>query len=105
MGLRHRAVMAPSASSELVSLVSRKEMIVEMAADDLRDKLVHILEDSRTREERICACRTLLSKALRDGEEREAIRTQMEELRKLVSGEQEDILLEVMDFLVGWCSP
>src|SRR5262249_45646389 len=49
--------------------------------------------------------RTLLSKAPKDDEKRETIIIKMEELRKSVSDEQEDILLEVMDFLVGWCSP
>ena len=76
-----------------------------MAKDDLRDKLIQILKDNGTREETLCALRTLLSKALEDGEKRETILIKMGELRKLVSDEQEDILLEVMDFLVGWCSP
>jgi hypothetical protein len=76
-----------------------------MAEDDLRDKLVQILKESGTREETRCALRTLLTRALKDGEKRETILTKMEELRKSVSDEQEDILLEVMDYLVGWCSP
>jgi hypothetical protein len=76
-----------------------------MAEDDLREKLIQILKDSGTREETIWALRTLLSKALEDGEKRETILIKMGELRKLVSDQQEDILLEVMDFLVGWCSP
>ena len=76
-----------------------------MAAENLRDGLVQVLKDSRTREETICALRALLSKSLKDGEEREIILIEMQELRKSVSDEQEDILLEVMDFLVGWCSP
>jgi hypothetical protein len=29
----------------------------------------------------------------------------LEALRLSVSDEQEGVLLEVMDFLVGWCSP
>jgi hypothetical protein len=89
----------------MIGISSRREMNAEMAADDLRDKLVQILRDSRTREDTICACRTLLTKALRDGEEREAIVTELQGLLKLVSSEQEDILLEILDFLVGWCSP
>jgi hypothetical protein len=76
-----------------------------MAEDDLRDKLIQILKESRTREEARCALRMLLTRVLKDGEKRETILTKMEELRKSVSDEQEDILLEVMDFLVGWCSP
>jgi len=46
-----------------------------------------------------------LSQAPKGGEKRETILTKLQELRNLVSDEQEDILLEVMDFLVGWCSP
>jgi len=71
---------------------------------DLRGTLAQILHDSGTRDETICALRTLLTKVLKEGEERETILIKMEELRKSVSHEQEDILLEVMDFLVGWCS-
>jgi len=74
-------------------------------SEDLSAKLAQILKDGGTREEAICALHTLLSKALKDGEKRETILAKMEELRKSVSDEQEDILLEVMDFLVGWCSP
>jgi hypothetical protein len=74
-------------------------------AEGLSDRFVQILKDSGTREEALCALRTLLSNALKDGEKRKTILIKMEELRKSVSDEQEDILLEVMDFLVGWCSP
>jgi len=74
-------------------------------AEDLSSKLVQILQASGTREEAFCALRTLLSKALRDGEEREALLGTMEELRKSASDDQEDILLDVMDCVVGWCGP
>ena len=43
---------------------SQKELDAEMA-EDLRDKRVQILKDSGTREEAICALRTLLSRALK----------------------------------------
>ena len=74
-------------------------------AEDLRCRLVQILKESGTRDEALCALRALLNKALNDGEERETILGKIEELRQSVSDDQEDILLEVMDFLVGWCSP
>jgi len=83
----------------------RGDMRIGQGSMDLSAKLTQILKDSGSREEAICALRTSLSKALEDGEKREAILTELEELRKSVSDEQEDILLEVMDFLVGWCSP
>ena len=76
-----------------------------MAEDDLRNKLIQILKDSGTHEETLCALRTVIEQHLKAGANREPILTTMEDLRKSVSDEQEDILLEVMDFLVGWCSP
>jgi len=74
-------------------------------AKDISRKLAQVLKNSGTREEAVCALCTLLRKALENGEKREAILTKLGELRKSVSDEQEDILLEVMDFLVGFCSP
>ena len=76
-----------------------------MAEDDLRAKVIQILKDSETRRETLCALRTVIEQHLKAGAKREPILTKIEELRKSVSDEQEDILLEVMDFLVGWCSP
>jgi hypothetical protein len=74
-------------------------------AEDLSVKITQVLNDSGTHEETVCALCTLLNKALEDGEQREAVLTRLGELRKSASDKQEDILLEAMDFLVGWCSP
>jgi hypothetical protein len=41
----------------------------------------------------------------REGQAKDAILSRLEALRRSVSEEQEGVLLEVMDFLVGWCSP
>ena len=76
-----------------------------MAEDDLRDKLIQILKDGGTHEQTLCALRTVIEQNLKAGAKREPILTTMEELRKSVLDEQEDILLEVMDFLVSGCSP
>ncbi len=69
------------------------------------DKIVEILKGSQTREEVLHAVRTFVEKMREGGESKEAILARMQELRRSVPDEQEDILLEVMDFLVGWCSP
>ena len=62
-----------------------------MAEDDLRENHIHVLKGSGTREETIYALRTLLSKALKAGEKKETILIKMEDLRKSLSDEQEDI--------------
>lgn len=85
--------------------LARGNTLDAQMAEDLSGQLTQVLKDSGTHEEAVCALCTLLSKALEGGEQREAILTKLGELRKSVSDEQEDILLEVMDFLVGWCSP
>jgi hypothetical protein len=41
----------------------------------------------------------------RAGQAKDAIPSRLEALRGSVSDEQEAVLLEVMDFLVGCCSP
>jgi hypothetical protein len=74
-------------------------------AEDLIGKLLQALEDRGTRGEKISTLRALLGEFLKDGENRETILTQIQQLRKSVSDEQEDLLLEIMNFLVGWCSP
>jgi hypothetical protein len=46
---------------------------------------------------------------LADGTEREAILAELERLRTVLRecgrSDDEDIVLDAMDFLVGWCSP
>jgi hypothetical protein len=78
-----------------------------MAADEekINDKIVHTLNSSKTHEEAVNAIRALVEELRRRGEQKETIRARMQELRGSVSSEQEDILLEVMDYLAGWCSP
>lgn len=74
-------------------------------AENLSGELTQILKDSGTREDAICTLRTLLSKALEDGERREAILTKLEELRKSVSDEQEDIFVGSHGFFGGLVQP
>jgi len=68
-------------------------------------QIVQILNNRKTHEEVMSALRAFVEKLRKEGETKEAILARMQELRSSVSDEQEDILLEIMDFLVGWCSP
>ena len=74
-------------------------------SEKINNKIVHTLDNSKTHEEAVNTIRALVEELRRKGEQKEAILARMQELRGSVSSEQEDILLEVMDFLVGWCSP
>jgi hypothetical protein len=63
------------------------------------------MNSRKTHEEAVNAIRALVEELRRKGEQKETILARMQELRGSVSSEQENILLEVMDFLVGWRSP
>ena len=73
-------------------------------SETINDKIVQMLNSSKTHEEVLSALRALVEKLRKEGETKEAILARIRELRSTVSDEQEDILLEIMDFLVGWCS-
>jgi len=51
------------------------------------------------------ALRHLLSSRLRSGEERAALQQDLEALRTMVDSASEDVILEALDFLAGWCQP
>jgi hemerythrin len=74
-------------------------------SETINDKIVQILNNRKTHEEVLSALRAFVEKLRKEGETKEAILARMQELRSSVSDEQEDILLEIMDFLVGWCNP
>ena len=74
-------------------------------SETINDKIVQILNNRKTHEEVLSALRAFVEKLRKEGETKDAILARMQELRSSVSDEQEDILLEIMDFLVGWCSP
>jgi predicted ATP-dependent protease len=74
-------------------------------SEKINDKIVHTLNSNKTHEEAVNAVRALVEELRRKGEQKETLLSRMQELRGLVSSEQEGILLEVMDFLVGYCSP
>ena len=74
-------------------------------SEKINDKIVHTLNSNKTHEEAVNAVRALVEELRRKGEQKETLLSRMQELSGLVSSEQEGILLEVMDFLVGYCSP
>jgi hypothetical protein len=72
---------------------------------DQEDEFIQILNRSDTHDEALYAARDFVRRLRNEGENKEDILARMQELRGSLSDEQEDILLEVMDFLVGSCSP
>jgi hypothetical protein len=69
------------------------------------DEILRILNSSKDHEEALRAVSAFVRDLRKQGHAKEAILARMEALLDSVSDEQEDVLLEVMDFLVGWCSP
>jgi hypothetical protein len=68
------------------------------------DEIVRIL-NVKGHDEALRAVCVFVRGLRRDGQTKGAILSRLEDLRCSVSEEQEGVLLEVMDFLVGWCSP
>ena len=73
--------------------------------DAIANDIVQILAHSQNHEEALTTLSAFIRELRAQGEPKETILARLQELRTSVSDEQEDILLEVMDFLVGWCSP
>jgi ribosomal 50S subunit-associated protein YjgA (DUF615 family) len=69
------------------------------------DEIVRILNSSKGHDEALRAVRAFVENLRKEGQTKDAILARMEALRRSVFDEQEDVLLEVMDFLVGWRSP
>lgn len=69
------------------------------------DEIVQILNSSKTNDEARDAISDYVKKLREGGQEKDVILARLQELRSSVSHEQEDILLEVMDFLTGFCHP
>jgi len=68
------------------------------------DEIVRIL-NGKGHDEALQAVDALVRALRREGQAKGAILGRLDALRRSVSDEQEGVLLEVMDFLVGWCSP
>ena len=68
------------------------------------DEIVRIL-NGKGHDEALRAVSAFVRGLRREGQAKGAILGRSEALRHSVSDEQEDVLLEVMDFLVDWCSP
>jgi hypothetical protein len=72
---------------------------------DIDARIIRILTSGNTYEERLNAVSSLVEKLRREGETKEHILKILQELGENAPDEQYDILLDVSDFLVGWCSP
>jgi hypothetical protein len=49
--------------------------------------------------------RALVQNELESGAESDALLADLDDIRRLVDGQTEDGVLDVMDLLVGWCAP
>jgi hypothetical protein len=67
------------------------------------------LDEALKSEQPLEHLRRIVQGLLAQGQDRDAILKELENfrnvLREMGREEDEDIVLEVMDFLVGWCSP
>ena len=68
-----------------------------------------ILREALTTDSNALALHTILKKLIENGASRQALLSDLESIRAelRLSGNEvaEDIALEAMDFLVGWCPP
>lgn len=72
---------------------------------DIHNKIREIFSCNESHEYRLEKI-TLLIKGLRkEGRTKDDLLSALQALRADVSDEEEDIILEAMDFLTGWCSP
>lgn len=69
------------------------------------DELIEILTRGNAGPQTFSDVRAYVKKQREHGESKQAILARLEALRGSVSEDREDILLEVMDCLVGACSP
>jgi hypothetical protein len=69
------------------------------------DEIIRILNSSKDHCEALQAVSAFVRSLRKEGQTKEAILARLEALRSSVSEEQEDVLLDVVDLLVGWCNP
>jgi hypothetical protein len=74
----------PEFYRDLVEILSNADSLPDVRSDKIRD---------------------LLIQCLASGWKKQDLYTQMLVPQKSVAGEQEDILLDAMDHLTGWCLP
>jgi hypothetical protein len=67
--------------------------------------LREVLAEAMKSENPTLAFRSAVKKRVDEGVARDGLITELEALRKSVDESQENVVLEVMDFLKGWCAP
>lgn len=67
--------------------------------------LAQLLAVAMARDNPTLAFRSAIKRRLDEGEKRETLIADLEGLRKSVDPSQEEVILEIPDFLHGWCSP
>jgi hypothetical protein len=72
-----------------------------MSTTERRDDMLSAVESP----EGFGALRELVKRLLADGLSAETILEDLSQIRALVPEEVEDLILDVMDQLVGWCPP
>jgi Holliday junction resolvasome RuvABC DNA-binding subunit len=72
---------------------------------DVKATIIQIISSDKTHDEILDQASEYIKSLRVLGYKKERIIAILTELRDTVPDEQEDVLLEVMDLLVGWCSP
>lgn len=67
--------------------------------------LKECLERAMRTESPLMAFRQDVAQQLQNGVDRELLFQELEKLRIVVDSDSEDLILEVLDFMVGWCHP
>jgi len=77
-----------------------------MQMSDLKKLLKKALEESLMHDKPVIELRSAVKRITVIGYEKEDVLNEFEALRNDLSNEaEEDIILDVMDFITGWCSP
>jgi hypothetical protein len=72
-----------------------------MSRDETRDQMLEAVESEAGFE----ALRDVVTGLLDSGATKEELLEDLSQIRKLVDEETEDLVLDVMDLLEGWCAP
>jgi hypothetical protein len=73
---------------------------------DLKKLIKNALEDALKQSDPVIQLKSAVKDMIVDGYNREDIIDEFELLRKELSDEtEENVVLDIMDFVVGWCSP
>ncbi len=70
---------------------------------------INLFDEAFKSEQPLMSLREIVKQLIAQGNERDAILKNLEQFRDLLHRQQrdqeDDVVLEVMDFVAGWCSP